>query len=177
MKLSSAAPLVGATLLAAGAAAAPVEIPAVPAALRAPAGQVPTLAASAVGVQVYDCRAAAGGDRYEWSLRAPEATLYDGGGRRIGIHYAGPTWEADDGSKVAGAAVARDDGPDAGAIPWLLLKATAASGRGLLDATSYVQRTRTVGGKAPADGCGPAQAGAVARVPYTATYTFYAAAR
>jgi hypothetical protein len=36
-------------------------------------------------------------------LKAPDADLFDEGGRRIGRHFAGPTWEAsDDGSKVIG---------------------------------------------------------------------------
>ena len=58
---------------------------------------------------------------YEWIFRAPDATLTDWSGRALGKHYAGPTWEAADGSRVLGEVRARDPGPDPKAIPWLLL--------------------------------------------------------
>jgi hypothetical protein len=32
-------------------------------------------------------------------------------------HYAGPTWEAADGSKIVGKALANEPAPKAGAIP------------------------------------------------------------
>ncbi len=108
-------------------------------------------------------------------FKAPEAELFDQAGKRIGKHYAGPTWESDDGSKVAGAVKARDDGPDANAIPWLLLSATSAEGNGIFGKTQSVQRLKTVGGKAPVDGCDQAQLGKIARVSYRATYNFYVA--
>ena len=38
----------------------------------------------------------------------------------------------------------------------------------------WVQRVRTRGGLAPSGGCDPAHLGAVARVPYAATYCFLA---
>ena len=69
---------------------------------------------------------------------------------------------------------ARDDGPDANAIPWLLLSAKSTSGNGVFGKTQSIQRLRTAGGKAPAQGCGQDQAGKESRVPYTATYYFYA---
>jgi hypothetical protein len=37
---------------------------------------------------------------------------------------------------------------------------------------SSIQRVNTAGGLAPGEACGPANAGAVARVPYTADYNF-----
>ncbi|MEP6656547.1 MAG: DUF3455 domain-containing protein [Betaproteobacteria bacterium] len=130
----------------------------------------------ATGVQIYDCKP--GKDdpaRFEWVFRAPEADLFDAAGRKIGKHYAGPTWEGNDGSKAVGEIKARDDGPDVNAIPWLLLSAKSTSGIGVLGRTVSVQRVRTVGGKAPVDGCGQAQAGKETRVPYGAAYYFYVA--
>jgi len=108
-------------------------------------------------------------------LKAPEADLVDGAGMKIARHYAGPTWEAKDGSKVMGEPVARDNGPDPTAIPWLLLSAKSTSGTGLLSNTQFIQRLRTAGGKAPADGCDQAHAGAESRVAYSADYLFYSA--
>ena len=150
--------------------------PIVPENLKAPAGQVLSLEAQATGVQIYECNPnKTDPARFEWIFKAPEADLFDNAGRKIGKHYAGPTWESNDGSKVLGEAKARDEGPDAGAIPWLLLTAKSTSGNGVFDGTQSIQRVRTVGGKAPAQGCSREQAGKEARVPYKATYYFYVA--
>jgi hypothetical protein len=45
-----------------------------------------------------------------------------------------------------------------------------------MEPIDWVQRVRTSGGLAPATGCDAAHAGAVVRVPYTATYCFFASA-
>ncbi len=108
----------------------------------------------ATGVQIYACAARKDdAAKFEWTLVAPEAELFDAAGKKIGRHYAGPTWEATDGSKVVGELKARDDGPDPNAIPWLLLAAKSTSGSGVLSKTTSIQRLRTVGGKAPSEGC------------------------
>ena len=145
-----------------------------PEALRPPATQTLVLAARATGVQIYECTANAAG-RYEWALKAPEADLFDETGRKVGKHYAGPTWEALDGSKVVGEVKARDDGPDRNAIPWLLLSAKSNSPTGALSTIRSIQRLQTSEGKAPATPCDRASAQQVARVPYKANYYFYAA--
>jgi hypothetical protein len=161
-------------LLAACATERAPAAPPVPAALAVPASQALAQLWTASGVQIYTCmRSAADPARYEWQFKAPEATLFDAQGHRRARHYDGPTWEAEDGSKVVGAVQARDAGPDANAIPWLLLSAASTSGRGLLSGTLSIQRITTAGGRAPAAGCGPEQQGEVLRVPYTAEYAFY----
>ena len=113
--------------------------------------------------------------RFEWSFKAPEAELFDSDGKKIGRHYAGPTWEANDGSKVVGEVKAKDNGPDPNAIPWLLLSAKSTSGSGIFSQTQSIQRLNTVGGQAPAEGCNQAQFGKETRVPYKAKYYFYIA--
>lgn len=127
----------------------------------------------AVGAQVYACRADATGNT-AWVLEAPDATLYACGGRVAGTHYAGPTWEAKDGSKVTATRVASYQ-PDPTAIPELLLKAATHEGAGQMAKVSFIQRLDTVGGLAPATGCDAEHLGATARVDYTATYYFYEA--
>jgi len=178
MRTSVIAPLACANLFAliAGCAAPGMgTVPAVPDNLRVPAAQKLALEADASGVQIYDCKPSANDPaRFEWTLRAPEAELFDLTGKRIGKHYAGPTWESFDGSKVVGEVKARSDSPDSNAIPWLLLGAKSASGNGVLGQTVSVQRIQTVGGKAPAQACSP---GNEVRVPYTAKYYFYEAKR
>jgi hypothetical protein len=150
--------------------------PAVPESLRVPATQVLALEAHGVGVQIYACSASkADATRFEWVFKAPEADLLDGSGKKIGKHYAGPTWESSDGSKVIGEVVAKDDGPDANAIPWLRLSATSTSGNGVFSRILSIQRLSTVGGKAPAGGCDKTQSGKETRVAYEARYTFFAA--
>ena len=150
--------------------------PVVPENLKAPPTQTLALVAQASGAQIYECEASKTDPaRFEWVFKAPEAELFDNAGKKIGKHYAGPTWESDDGSKVVGEVKARDDGPDVNAIPWLLLSAKSAEGNGIFGKTQSVQRVETVGGKAPAYGCSQAQQGTVARVGYLATYNFYIA--
>jgi Protein of unknown function (DUF3455) len=170
--------LLAATILSAGGCATPAKFsaPDVPASLRPPAAETLFLEAHASGVQIYEC--APRSDRpasYEWTFRAPEATLVDASGQPLGRHFAGPTWESRDGSSVVGEVKARDPGPSATAIPWLLLSAKATKGSGIFSATTSVQRVQTVGGVAPAQGCDASNASKTARVPYTANYYFYRA--
>jgi hypothetical protein len=149
--------------------------PDAPEALRPPANQVLALEAHATGVQIYECKASKDQPaRFEWVFKAPEAELFDVAGRKIGKHYAGPTWESTDGSAVVGDVKARDPGPDPSAIPWLLLSAKSNSGAGVFSRITSIQRVQTVGGKAPSAPCGDS-AEQVVRVPYKAAYYFYAA--
>ena len=165
-----------AAILAGCAASSVGTNPLVPENLRVPAGQTLSLVSPATGVQIYECGAGkVDATRFEWVFKSPEADLFDLSGKKIGKHYAGPTWESNDGSKVAGEVKARDDGPAATAIPWLLLGAKTTSGNGVFSRTQSIQRLYTVGGKAPAGGCSKAQLGKEARVPYKATYYFYSA--
>jgi len=152
-------------------------IPEVPENLRPPITEKLSLETQAKGVQIYECKAGTSDPaRFEWVFKAPEAELFDSTGKKLGSHYAGPTWESVDGSKVAGAVKAQDKGPDAGAIAWLLLTAKATSGNGIFSRVTTIQRLKTSGGKAPAGGCTQAEAGKEIRVPYTATYYFYVVA-
>jgi len=148
----------------------------VPAALKVPENQILTIAARGAGVQIYRCEATlAEPTVFAWTLKAPEATLRYETGKTLGKHYAGPTWEALDGSKVVGEVVARDDAPQPTAIPWLLLRAKQASGDGVFGAVQSIQRLHTSGGKAPTTGCDHAYAGTEVRVDYSADYYFYSA--
>jgi len=150
-----------------------VGVHAVPEAVRVPTGQILALEARARGVQVYECRSGAESGKFEWALKGPEAELYDMDGTSIGKHYAGPTWEVTDGSKVVGEVKAKDAGPDANAVPWLLMAAKSTEGPGVLGKIASIQRLATIGGKAPADGCSRDREGAVVRVGYKAIYRFY----
>jgi Protein of unknown function (DUF3455) len=153
-----------------------VTVPVVPENLKVPDTQKLAHETQATGVQIYECKASTNDlTQFEWVFKAPEAELFDRAGKKIGKHYAGPTWESSDGSKVVGEVVARNDGPDTNAIPWLLLKAKSTSGDGIFSKTENIQRVSTVGGKAPAEVCNQERVGKEARVPYKATYYFYVA--
>jgi len=160
--------------LAGGAAAKGGETPTrgreLPPPLAVPPGNELAFALEADGVQVYAC--AAGATSYSWAFKAPEASLTEAGGRAAGTHYAGPTWESTDGSKVVGAKLEAAT-PDAAAIPWLLLRAASHAGSGRMEDVTFVQRIQTSGGNAPAEGCDASHVGALARVPYRALYCFY----
>jgi hypothetical protein len=144
-----------------------------PSALAAPDGNGLAFEARADGVQIYSCASSSGAAGPAWTLQAPEATLVDEQGQRVGSHAAGPTWEALDGSSVVGAKVEAAT-PDPAAIPWLLLRAAShGTGRGRMAEVTFVQRVRTSGGLAPSEGCSATTLGTVVRVPYRAVYCFY----
>lgn len=146
----------------------------VPPSLRAPAGEALIASVHAKGVQIYECRAAKDAQaKFEWAFTGPEAELADAQGKRVGKHYAGPHWEALDGSKVVATVLQKADAPDANAIPWLLLGAKSVGPDGAFSGISSIQRVNTAGGKAPAAGCSAANAGETARVAYTADYHLY----
>jgi len=122
----------------------------------------------AVGVQVYRWNGT------NWVFVEPVARLFANANYQgeVGIHYAGPTWESNSGSKVVGTRVA-DCSPDSTAIPWLRLQAVSTDGPGIFSSVTYIQRVNTVGGLVPtAPG---SSVGAVVEVPYTAEYYFYRA--
>jgi hypothetical protein len=126
------------------------------------------------GVQIYHCQQQQGSPA--WVFVAPEATLY-AGTQAVGTHGAGPTWRWKDGSAVTGRVLVNQRAPDGTSIPWLLLGASPAidsTPTGMLAHVSYVRRSETHGGMPPA-GCDARHVGAIARVPYTAVYTFYKA--
>jgi hypothetical protein len=146
----------------------------VPPALQVPAGQKLTRMLHATGVQIYQCKASAKDpSRYTWVYQEPKAELSDRSGKDIGHHYAGPTWEADDGSKVVGDVVARADAPGAKGIQWLLLRSKSNTGKGVFAKVQSIQRLNTIGGLAPQDPCDASHADQRTRVAYSADYYFY----
>ncbi|MCC3419671.1 MAG: DUF3455 domain-containing protein [Microcoleus sp. PH2017_07_MST_O_A] len=153
------------------------KLPDVPAKLQVPAGNALISEVSAKGVQIYVCQPKTG-DRtqFEWTLKAPEADLFNPSGALVGKHYGGPTWEyTKDKSKVVGEVKERVDSPDRTTIPWVLLSAKSNEGNGLFSKVTYIQRVNTKGGKAPATGCDSSKQNSTTRVDYTADYYFFAA--
>lgn len=145
------------------------ECPAgVPDALAPDADQTLKVIATGVGVQIYMCTGLGA-----WTFVAPQANLLTDAGKLVGTHFIGPTWQANDGSSVvAGFPIGVP--VNSAAIQWLLLTAVAHNGvSGLFSDVTQVQRLSTVGGLAPSSGCDAAHVGAIAQVPYSATYAFY----
>jgi hypothetical protein len=139
----------------------------VPPQLEPPAGNSLSAVLIGSGVQIYQCGSGA------WSLLEPAAQLagvaVPGGAFRTAIHFHGPSWESiQDGSLVQGSTLVSQ--PVAGAIPELLLKATANRGDGTFGRVRYIQRLATKGGVAPAGACADGQTTAV---PYSAVYRFF----
>ncbi len=143
----------------------------VPAQIKPPEGQTLVAEAHAKGFQIYTCKN--DGGKYAWTLKGPDAELFDKAGKAVGRHFAGPTWEWSDKSQVIGKVAASAPSPDADSIPWLLLAATGHSGEGVLSKVTNIQRLNTKGGKAPAGGCDAAHEGRETRAAYTADYFFY----
>jgi hypothetical protein len=165
------------TLFVAGCAGVPSAATAdVPEKLKPAASESLAMVVPARGVQIYECRASKDRDGgYEWAFIAPEADLFDASGtKKIGRHFAGPHWEAADGSLVQGAVKERADAPATDAIPWLLLSAKSIGPQGSFSSVTSIQRVSTVGGVAPKGGCFEAEAGKRLRIGYSADYYFFA---
>ena len=121
----------------------------------------------AAGAQIYEC-VARDGKPPAWTFREPIATLVKGGAT-VGRHYAGPSWELDDGGVITGRVADTQPGPTPTDIPQLKLDVVARFGHGLLDQASTVYRVGTSGGRL----AGPcAIAGDLRAVPYTSDYVF-----
>lgn len=152
--------------------------PPTPGPLHVPAGESLIKQLHATGVQIYECAPAKNDPaQFEWAFRGPEAKLSTKGGSSAGKHYAGPTWESTDGSRVVGEMVASSPSPQPNSIPWLLLRAKGTAGNGLFTPVHFIQRLNTVGGSAPAAACRKEQAGQQLRAAYSADYLFYGAKR
>jgi hypothetical protein len=140
-------------------------------------GPVPARADSSVielrgiGVQIYVCEEKA--DSFSWRLKGPEATLLDATGSEVGRHFAGPSWQAKDGSIVVGEALVSSQAPTEGSIPWLVLRAKSHSGNGVFVSIEYIVRSHTEGGAAPGMGCDQAHVGTESRVGYSAAYELF----
>jgi hypothetical protein len=154
--------------------AGPAE-PQVPTDIAVPAGHKLFLVGHAVGVQIHRCDAI--GDGYRWNFVGPRAELFGDNGRLLTTHFAGPRWQAKDGSTVVGSLDGRVT-VDPAAIPWLRLTASGSIGPDgdRLAGTTYIQRIATTGGLAPAPAsCNADAVGTVEEVSYTADYTFWKA--
>ncbi|WP_409527120.1 DUF3455 domain-containing protein [Rhizobium sp. P32RR-XVIII] len=133
----------------------------------AAAGDTPVAMLHAEGAQIYHCEADPKG-KLAWQFREPIATLLMNG-KTIGRHYAGPSWELADGSRIVGRVVASAPGTTPRDVPWLKLEATSQPVTGRLAGATVIQRINTKGGVAGGH-CGPN--GALSSVPYSADYVF-----
>jgi hypothetical protein len=141
----------------------------IPDILCVPAGNVLLLRAFGIGVQRYTCPV------YATSAAVPHADLIASDkneGDLVAIHFAGPTWQALDGSSVVGDAANAKHFPAPGGdgVDWLLIPAKSTAGYGLFSRVTYIQRLYTDGGKPPAN-CNLNQTEVL--VDYSAQYLFY----
>lgn len=152
-----------------------IRPPHVPTGLAVPAGNELDSHASGVGVQIYVWTVNPTNPALSsWVFKAPHAVLFGSGdeerGNVVGVHFAGPAWQGNDGGKVVGTRIASVT-VNSNAIPWLLLQAASTSGDGTYTDTTYIQRLNTFGGLAPTT---PGNVtGEEALVPYIADYYFY----
>jgi hypothetical protein len=119
----------------------------------------------AEGAQLYECKTTGSGT-LEWQFREPIASLMQGM-RTVGRHYAGPSWELDDGSVVIAKVASQAPGATPEDIPHLLLEVQSHRGQGRLSGVTTIERVNTKGGIAKG-ACG--SIGALRSVPYSADY-------
>jgi Protein of unknown function (DUF3455) len=144
----------------------PASAQQLPAALAAP-GETPIVTFHAIGAQIFECKAGNDG-KLVWAGREPTAALTLDG-KTIGRHYAGPSWEHDDGSAVVAKAVANVPGKTPNDAAWLKLEITSHRGNGILTPATTIQRINTAGGNLTG-ACD--KAGDLRSVAYTTDYVF-----
>jgi hypothetical protein len=144
----------------------------VPQQLQPPVAEQLLIQVHAKGDQVYTCKS--DGAHFSWTLKAPDAQLCDKDGKPFGKHFAGPSWEAADGGRVTGKAIANTPLPDPDSVPWLLVNIVSHQGNGVLSRATSIQRINTKGGKSPAAGCDADHLDKELRIAYSADYLFYA---
>lgn len=146
----------------------------VPENIRVPEGHTVALETVGVGKITYECRAKADtSEQMEWVFVGPKAALNDRNGKQVGEYWGPPaTWALSDGSKVTGKQLAVAPAGD-GNIPYQLVEANPAEGKGMLEGTRYIQRVALKGGVAPAKGCMSGNKGERVTVPYQADYLFW----
>lgn len=144
---------------------------------KVPAGYTRVATYFAEGVQKYKAQQKPGSDpaTFQWVFVSPQADLYNGTNKKVGVHSAGPSWKlfagpdsilAQQFSPPKAAA-----SPEAGSIDWLLLLPKSGTiPTGIFKNVAYIQRIATHGGKAPARL--PVSATETVEIKYTAVYRF-----
>ncbi|AZF63599.1 MULTISPECIES: DUF3455 domain-containing protein [Pseudomonas] len=147
-----------------------------PDSIKVPDGHKVALETTGVGEITYECRDKANAaGQTEWTFVGPKAVLNDRSGKPVGTYFGPPaTWQAQDGSKVTGTQLAVAPS-GAGNLPYQLVKANPAEGKGAMSGVSYIQRVALKGGVAPSTECSAANKGTQAVVKYQADYIFWAA--
>jgi len=176
-RTASLSALLAASVLAGCASVSPMySQDTLPESVKVPAGHRVAMQTVGIGEITYECRTKkemAG--QFEWTFVGPDAVLNDRAGMKVGKYYGPPaTWESADGSKVTGAQVAVAPAGPAN-IPHQLVKANPASGNGMMNGISYIQRVATVGGIAPPTTCDSGKVGVKQNVRYQADYIFWKA--
>ena len=147
-----------------------------PDSIKVPDGHKVALETTGVGEITYECRDKANAaGQTEWTFVGPKAVLNDRSGKPVGTYFGPPaTWQAQDGSKVTGTQLAVAPS-GAGNLPYQLVKANPAEGKGAMSGVSYIQRVALKGGVAPSSECTAANKGKQEVVKYQADYIFWAA--
>lgn len=149
---------------------------AIPDSIKVPEGHKMALETTGVGEITYECRDKADmAGQTEWVFVGPKAVLNDRSGKAVGDYFGPPaTWQAKDGSKVTGTQVAVAPSSP-GSLPYQLVKANPAEGKGAMSGVTYIQRVALKGGVAPATACTTADKGKREVVGYQADYIFWTA--
>jgi hypothetical protein len=139
-------------------------LPTLDAQLTPPASQYSSFVnLHATGFQNYTCV------NTTWTLKAPDARLFDDSNRLQATHFAGPTWQCVDGSAIVGQAI-NSTVHGSTNVAWLLLRSISNTGTGAFSNVRYVVRYNTNGGVAPSSAC---TNGDQLGVAYTADYLFF----
>lgn len=147
-----------------------------PDSIKVPDGHKVAMQTTGVGEITYECRDKANAaGQTEWTFVGPKAVLNDRNGQQVGTYFGPPaTWQAKDGSTITGTQLAVAPSSP-GNLPYQLVKANPAEGKGAMSGVAYIQRVALKGGVAPVTPCTTANKGAKELVKYQADYLFWAA--
>jgi hypothetical protein len=145
--------------------------PVLPDVLRPPKEQVLLLRMHGRGDATYTCLSVA--NKSVWRFKGPAVQLFSENGEPLARHFAGHTWEANDGSRLVTKALVAIPSPDPASIPWRLATVISGGGEGMLTPVASILRLNTKGGQAPAEGCDSKQENTEIRVPFEADFYFY----
>jgi hypothetical protein len=127
----------------------------------------------ATSVQIYTCKASTDPAKpFAWTGPDPDALVSNNEKTLTVHHYKGPTWEATGGSIVKGSGAKHFKAPREKSVDWLEL--TATNGTRQFAKVDIIHRIDTEGGIPPQSPCDASHDQEQARVPYSATYLFYA---
>jgi hypothetical protein len=142
--------------------------------VQVPRGHRVGMETASTGEVAYECRlkSIATGE-FDWLPVGSSARLTLRNGREIARYSTPPaSWQHNDGSRLTGTLIAVAASTP-GQLAYELVRADPATGDGVMNDITYIQRIPVRGGAPPSVPCGGANMGDRQVLPFQADYIFY----